>query len=169
MKKGFTLVEILVAVMIITMLVAMSVPMYEKTVEKSRIAEVRTLLKQIMESKMRVLDAMERDTYSSGLFGFEALDVAIPCVDQSSGAVLSRCSGTTVYTKDFKYSLAPSGSVSSNAVCAERRKGDNKGVQFLYLGEEVGGAQEKFLCNNGSSGGSCELYGLESSGSAWCS
>ena len=131
-------------------------------------AEVRALLKQIMESKMRVLDAMDRDTYSSGLFGFEALDISIPCINQSSGALLSRCEGDTIYTKDFKYSLAPTGT-SSNAVCAERRKGDNAGVQFLYLGEEATGVQEKFFCNDGSSGGSCELYGLESSGSAWCS
>lgn len=168
MKKGFTLVEILVAVMIITMLVAMSVPMYEKTVEKSRMAEVRALLKQIMESKMRILDAMDRDTYSSGLFGFEALDVAIPCVNATSGALLSRCEGDTIYTKDFKYSLSPTGA-SANAVCAERRSGDNMGVQFLYLGEEASGTDEKFLCNNGASGGSCELYGLESTGTRWCS
>ena len=39
MKKGFTLVEILVAVMIVTLLVTMAVPMYDKTVEKSRMAE----------------------------------------------------------------------------------------------------------------------------------
>lgn len=166
MKKGFTLVEILVAVMIITLLVAMAVPMYEKTVEKSRIAEVRTLLKEIYESKMRTLDAMDREHYAMGLFGFEALDVSIPCVDPSTGAKLNRCTGTDIYTKDFKYSIrtAP----RPDAVCAVRRKGDNAGVAFMYLGDEGAINQEKFLCTNGNMGGSCESYGLESTGSAWC-
>ena len=41
-KKGFTLMEILVSVMILAILITMSVPMYERTVEKSRLAEVST-------------------------------------------------------------------------------------------------------------------------------
>ncbi len=175
-QKGFTLVEILVVVMIVSLLVTMAVPMYEKTVEKSRMAEARTLMKKILESKLRTLDSMDRDTYSSGLFGFENLDVSIPCVDSSSGARLSRCTGSTIYTKDFKYTLLPTGSVSgstatlANGVCAVRRKGDNAGVNFLYLGElETNANKEKFLCNNGSSGGSCDLYGLDSAASGWCS
>ena len=44
MKTGFTLVEILVAVMIMALLVTMAVPMYDRTVEKSRMAEARTLM-----------------------------------------------------------------------------------------------------------------------------
>ena len=166
MKKGFTLVEILVSVMIVTMLVAMAVPMYEKTVEKSRMAEVRTLLKEIYEAKMRTLDAAEKDTFSSGLFGFESLDVALVCVNPSTGSRMTRCTGADIYTKDFKYSLLPTG--YPNAVCAVRRKGDNAGVAFLYVGEEGAVNGEKFFCNNGSSGGSCDAYGLDSTGSAWC-
>ena len=34
---GFTLVEILVVIMIVALLVTMAMPMYEKTVEKSRL------------------------------------------------------------------------------------------------------------------------------------
>ena len=176
MKKGFTLVEILVAVMIVTLLVTMAVPMYDKTVEKSRMAEARTLMKKILESKLRTLDMMDKENYASGLFGFENLDVSIPCVNASTGARLSRCTGETLYTKDFKYTILPSGSVSGseakivNAVCAVRRKGDNAGVNFLYLGElETNSDRESFLCNNGSSGGSCDLYGLDSTASGWCS
>lgn len=175
-KKGFTLVEILVAVMIVALLVTMAVPMYEKTVEKSRMAEARTLMKKILESKLRTLDNMNRENYASGLFGFENLDLSIPCVDASSGERLSRCTGNTIYTRDFKYTLVPNGTLSGsaatliNGVCAVRRKGDNAGVNFLYLGElETNSSRDNFLCNNGTSGGSCEVYGLDSTSSGWCS
>ena len=175
-KKGFTLVEILVAVMIVSLLVTMAVPMYDKTVEKSRMAEDRTLMKKILESKLRTLDNMDRENYANGLFGFENLDVTIPCVDASTGARLTRCTGNTLYTKDFKYTLLPQGSVSGstatiiNGVCAVRRKGDNAGVNFLYLGElETNSNRDNFLCNDGAGDGSCDVYGLDSTASGWCS
>lgn len=44
--KGFTLVEILVAVMIVVLLVTMAAPMYEKAIEKSRLAEARVTAKK---------------------------------------------------------------------------------------------------------------------------
>ena len=173
--RGFTLVEILVAVMIITLLVTMAVPMYDKTVEKSRMAEARTTLKKILESKLRTLDSMDRENYITGLFGFESLDISLPCVNPSTGERLSRCAGDTIYTKDFKYTLSPNGRVSgstarvANAVCAMRRSGDNAGVTFLYLGElETNKARDNFLCNDGIGYGSCEVYGLESSDAGWC-
>lgn len=176
MKKGFTLVEILVAVMIVTLLVTMAVPMYDKTIEKSRMAEARTLMKKMLESKLRTLDNMDRENYTSGLFGFENLDVSIPCVNSTTGASIARCTGATIYTKDFKYTLLPTGSapnstaVVANGVCAVRRKGDNAGATFLYLGElETNPDREKFLCNNGPTAGSCEAYGMDSTGNAWCS
>ncbi len=175
MNKGFTLVEILVAVMIVGLLVTMAVPMYDKTIEKARLAEARTMMKKILEAKLRTMDSLDLETYTSGAFGFELLDISVPCVDPTTGAKKSRCTGETLYTKDFKYSLRPAGTVSgsaanvANAVCAVRRKGDNAGVVLLYLGElETNSTRDKTLCNNGTSGGSCELYGMSSSGTAWC-
>lgn len=50
MNKGFTLVEILVAVMITAILITMAVPIYDKTIEKSRISEARVVLKQDRKS-----------------------------------------------------------------------------------------------------------------------
>lgn len=158
MKKGFTLVEILVAVMIVTLLVTAAVPIYERTVEKSRIAEARMMLKKIYESKMRVMDAMNLDSFNNE-FGFQNLDMSMACAGNVA------CSGSTANTKDFTYYLKPTNG-NANGVCAARRKGDHKGVNLLFLGEEV--TTQKLLCNNGSSGGSCDAYGMNSQGSVYC-
>ncbi len=114
MKKGFTLVEVLVAVLIVTVLITMAVPMYERTVEKSRVAEVSILLKKLSESKLRTMDNKDIITYN-GQFGLSQLDSDIKS------------------SKDFTYSLSPS--LYPNAVCAVRARGDRKGTMFLYLGE----------------------------------
>lgn len=166
-KKGFTLAEILVAVIITGILAAMAVPIYEKAIEKSRVAEVRATLKRLHEAKMRLLEPYMDSTsyagYQTSLFGFENLDVDMNCNSTTSqDSHVITCS-----TRDFRYSLNPAG--AANAVCAVRLKGDNKGVNFVYYGEGRKTTEARFLCyNNGVTNG-CEAYGLDSSGStAWC-
>lgn len=173
MKKGFTLVEILIAVMITVILVTMAVPIYNKTIEKSRISEARAMMKQILEAKLRMLDATDHTVYDTSYFGFENLDFTQPCVSKTNanGHVVT-CS-----SKAFKYVLNPTGSIYgsndkvTNAVCAVRLGGDNRGTNFLYLGElETDPDNDKFLCNKGgNTSDTCEPYGLTSTGSAWCS
>lgn len=152
MKKGFTLVEVLVSVMIVTILITMAVPMYERTVEKSRLAEVSVTLKRLSDAKLRTMDSMNITTFG-GQFGFEHLDMTQPG------------------SKDFNYSLAPRD--FANAVCAVRTNGDNAGTAFLYLGDAAseicegnnGGicaayrddTHPKLFCN-----GNCDAYGMES-------
>lgn len=162
-KKGFTLVEILVAVLILTILITMAVPMYEKTVEKSRLAEVSAMLKRISESKLRTMDSMNITTYTRN-FGLNMLDIKMP------------------ESKDFTYSLYPAS--YPNAVCARRLRGDHSGTTFLYLGEvaeeycrcntmnyppfvksvcgEYCNNGRKLFCQNASGKTSCEIYGLTS-------
>ena len=165
MKKGFTLVEILVAVMIVTILVAMAVPMYEKTIEKSRLSEAYSRLKQIYDAKVRLMDEMEITTYTTARFGLENLDYTFNC---SQGHSTSNSHRVKCATEDFTYVIDPIGTGQINFVCAARRIGDNAGVNFLY-GVDASGAP--FIkCNQGGVNKGCEAFGLhnEEGSSAWC-
>lgn len=160
MKKGFTLVEVLVAVMIVTILITMAVPMYERVVEKSRVAEVSMALKRLSEAKLRTMDNKNISVYgASNAFGMNQLDMDVP------------------NSNDFDYSLYPAS--YPNAVCAKRKRGDNTGTVFLYLGEtaseyctcpntgnSVCGAYcsegRRLFCQNKSGTTSCDAYGLTS-------
>lgn len=168
MKKGFTLTEILTSVVIVALLAAMAMPMYDKTIEKSRIAEARTILKKVFDSKMRMLDNLEKTTYSTSDFGFEQLDVDLACtnIDPTSTGKTAVCR-----TKSFRYSLIPggtgpvSGVTVGNAVCAARCGGDYNNTAFLYYGSLTSGDTKLYCYGTG-----CDTYGLSSTGSsAWCS
>jgi len=181
-KKGFTLVELLTAIIITGVLVAMAVPMYEKTIEKSRMAEVRVRLSKLFDSKIRVMTDMSMYTYNSNLLKAENLDISFPCVGTNGTAV--ECTGITFSTKDFSYSLNPSGNLPdgvklrtnsgvansvSSAVCAKRLKGENAGTVFLYLGDLSTDESKRFYCNDGTSSGGCERLGMTSVGTkSWC-
>lgn len=165
MNKGFTLIEILIAVLIMGILVTMAVPMYEKTVEKSRIAEARANLRRIYDAKMRLLDDMERTRYTSKLFGFENLDFSFDCTmgDERDSHFIS------CQTNDFIYKLLPAGLGNENKVCAMRRRGDFKGVSFLF-GEGALRGTVELSCYDNSTDQGCDTFGMESTGNtAWCS
>ncbi|MBR3632291.1 MAG: prepilin-type N-terminal cleavage/methylation domain-containing protein [Elusimicrobiaceae bacterium] len=142
-KNGFTLIEILVAVLIMIILVTMAVPMYEKAIEKSRVAEVSTTLKKIGDSKLRIMDQMNLANFHGGAsndFNMKSLDVEMPT------------------SNEFTYSLYPES--YPNAVCAVRAKGEYQGTVFLYLGDA---AADYCDCSTSHSSGSvCHEYCLRS-------
>lgn len=169
--KGFTLVEMLIAVLIMAILITMAVPMYEKTIEKSRLAEVRVVSKKISESKQRVMDNLELINFN-GQFGMNSLDVDVDGLKN----------GVKLTTDEFTYTLQPT--TYPNAVCAARRRGDNKDVSFLYLGEvatqvctcpQAGNSVCGQFCTTGTRffcGGNdqkCDAYSMDNAGGPWCS
>lgn len=156
-KNGFTLMELLVAVVIMTMLITMAVPLYEKTVEKSRAAEARALLKKMSDSKQRLLVSMEMDDWSTIPTAFTAnsLDVSTPGTPYGTGAE------ARLHTKYFAYRFFPAGRVSD--MCARRLSGDTAGVAFWY---SPGGTGGHFFCTGSNE--QCAIYGMKSSGSTLC-
>lgn len=156
-KNGFTLMELLVAVVIMTMLITMAVPLYEKTVEKSRAAEARALLKKMSDSKQRLLVSMEMDDWSTIPTAFTAnsLDVSTPGTPYGTGAE------ARLHTKYFAYKFFPAGRVSD--MCARRLSGDTAGVAFWY---SPGGTGGHFFCTGSNE--QCAIYGMKASGSMPC-
>ena len=178
-KKGFTLVELLTAIIITGVLVAMAVPMYEKSIERSRLAEVRTRLAKLFDSKIRIMTDMSMYNYDPNILSAQNLDVSFPCDGGTT------CSGNTFATKDFIYSLTPNkvsipgikfrqdsgvAGDTTSGVCAIRRTGEAQLVRLLYLGDLVTDESKRFLCQNGSSTNGCEFLGMVSSDNStlWC-
>lgn len=175
-KKGFTLVELLTVVIITGILAAMAIPMYEKAMERSRMAEVRSQLSTLLEAKLRAMDDRNLSEYNNQ-FGVDKLDVGMAC-----GTAV--CTGTKFSTKNFTFTLKPTGTAGvtfresnitgvsksiANGVCATRKTGENTGVAFLFLGELTSDQTKRFQCNNGGVTDGCANYGMTSTGSAWCS
>ena len=157
-KRGFTLVEILTAVVIVTILVAASVPLYEKTIERSRMAEARTILAKLEDAKIRAMDNM-------GCTNFDSANSSCPTVRHLGVSFSNEISedGYSFDTKDFHYSINLGDNAARNGVCARRRGGDTAGTTFVYTapGMWVGGVNgdSRFLC----SGEGCTTYGLSAS------
>ncbi|MBR2082842.1 MAG: prepilin-type N-terminal cleavage/methylation domain-containing protein [Elusimicrobiaceae bacterium] len=154
-KSGFTLVEILTAVIIVAILTVMAMPLYEKTVERSRMAEARTIMNRLQAAKLYAMDNMGCNSYSTSdtkCPQLQHLNMAL--VDNQTG---KSATGTSFQTKDFEYSIAPTGCL--NGISA-KRIGNNeyKGATFIYYGLRQDGGDTVFACT--SSDDLCEAYGL---------
>ena len=75
MKKGFTLIELLVVVLIIGILSAVALPQYTRAVEKSRVVEAKTVLKEIAQAQDAYMLANPDGTPTDD---FSQLDIAVP-------------------------------------------------------------------------------------------
>lgn len=173
-SQGFTLTEILTAVVIVTILVTMAVPLYEKTVERSRLAEARTILAKLQDAKLQAMDNMGCNTFSTS-------NSACPKIKHLNVAFATPAS-TSDYsftTRDFFFSINPGN--PANGVCARRLGGDYAGAVFTYMGGSFRYTDQThvdnasgpvFTCTNptgtGGNGGYCIAYGLTSTAGRTC-
>lgn len=81
MKKGFTLVELLVVVLIIGILAAMAMPHYEKSVWQSRNTQLKTAARAIADAQMMHFIKTGKIPTS-----FDSLSVSIPLKVKSTTA-----------------------------------------------------------------------------------
>lgn len=105
MKKGFTLLELLVVVLIAGILASIALPQYQKAVERSRASEAMTIAKAIVDAQNRSLDAYPNDSVATK----NALDISLP------GGKWTR--DDTYETALFTYEL------TNDGVAATRREG----------------------------------------------
>ena len=153
MKKGFTLIELLVVVLIIGILSSIALPNYKRSVERTRVAEVQTLLRAIHESQERLLWQKGFSSYAEAVakapFGFDKLDITIKGTYARSPS--TGIATGVLKTENFSYEMLRNGVVVATAI-----KGD-------YIGAEIGFTLGQFMCNKSTAIGvkACKVWGAD--------
>lgn len=122
MKKGFTLVEVLVVVVIIAVLVSTALPRYMRTLERARATEAMTDIKAINEAIYAY--AMGKDGQCPPSFSKLLMSVA----------GTSNANDTARTTKNFIYTLnGASNALVPGTDCAGATARRNAGNRFSYV------------------------------------
>lgn len=123
MRKGFTLMELVVVVMILGILASVAIPKYNKTVETSRAMDAIGTL-QAVSTANRVYKT-ERGTYTTGQLSRTHALV--------SGRYMMDADWTTLSYNFFACDVASAGSccTSTGYACAKRKSGDYSGWGFV--------------------------------------
>ncbi|WP_424245048.1 prepilin-type N-terminal cleavage/methylation domain-containing protein [Elusimicrobium posterum] len=130
MKKGFTLIELMVVVLIIAILASVSLPAYSRSVEKARATEALILTKAIEDSMVTAY--MRTQNFPSG----------------TASNVLSRIGidGVPEETKNFKIEITTAGDGESSTVTLTRLKNVVSNQPYFFRTDLVGTKTRRKYC-----------------------
>jgi len=142
MKKGFTLIEVLVVVLIIGILTSVALPQYQKAVEKSKVAKVMPLLRSVVTAQETYYSTFNRYAET-----FDDLDISLPA-DFSGNTKWDTTSGVTDTRSNGEWSLQlyDSGTFF-RGVYLGRISGPYQGAGFEFIFENTSGRKtDEILC-----------------------
>jgi len=91
MKKGFTLIELMIVIAIIGILAAVAIPMYSDYTKKSRTSEVATNLKEIV--KMQILWREDANNHSDNYWAEDLRSIGFKTSSSKFAASAADCPG----------------------------------------------------------------------------
>ena len=126
MKKGFTLIELMIVIAIIGILAAVAIPMYSDYTKKSRTSEVATNLKEVV--KMQILykedpnGGGKKDATNNGAFatGLKSIGFKTSSALFSSAANTCKSAGATTvntYACGTYYGFSTWSTTAANITC----------------------------------------------------
>ena len=141
MKKGFTLIEMLVVVLIIGVLAAIAVPQYEASIEKSRVAEALVMMKSISDAEQRYFQANPNDTTVTKQSQIADVDLKGGC-----WVVGKATTGASSYrTRSFTYDLGGTNGlvtayrIDRTDLCEDVATDPSKSIYHMSWGPESSG------------------------------
>ncbi len=171
MKKGFTLLELLIVVLVISVLTAVALPQYRRAIQRAHLAEAQTMLRTLYESSERLageFGVRSYDQIPTEQDAISRLDMitdedTLPSTEAAGNALAfsSHCGVYGQYVLDctqWSYTLNPSGYGGKKCIMANKKKEPFRATKIIFSRQT-----ESFYCDppTGASTKACDVFGLD--------